>query len=255
MLESHLTDELRRVADAVPVPDDLLPAAGLKRAVAHRRPWTMVAVAAAALLALGFSPLGQNALAAVTHWVMTYRVAVNPGAIPDPVVDVLTIQYGQTVEEKKDGVREVHRGVSVADLAGWPLPVYLGPDPEARAVLTETYREKDGTLLFTTLTLNWQVFMDGASKNLSYGMSRGWIPAGRLEEVRSGARPGVEIYGVEESQVKQQTVSIRGHEATATQVGPTWMLHWWHEGGGGHLVGNVPLEVLLKVAESMPRLE
>lgn len=255
MLERQLTDELHRVADAVPVPDDLFPAAlKLKRAGARRRPWALVAAAAVALVVLGFTPLGQKAVVATTEWVMTYTVKVYRGVAPHRSVDVRAIPVGETVEEQVDRIRRVHRGMAVADLTDWPLPTYLGPDPSDKAVVTEDYRE-DGTLIATHLTMDWQVAELGAHKMIGWNVSRGSIPEQQREDIRSGKEPGVTIYGAKDLTVTQQTVTFKGHEATATLANTTWMLDWWHEGGSGHLYGNIPLEELLKVAESLPTVE
>ena len=255
MLEHYLTNELHRVADAVPVPADLFPAAlRLKRAGARRRPWALVAAAAVALVLLGFTPLGQKAVVATTEWVMTHKVKVMTGAPPHDT-DLRAIQIGETVEEKGRVAREVHRGVAVADLDGWPLPTYLGPDPAGKAVLTQVYLLEDDNLFSTGLMLDWPVPQLGEHASIAYHLTRGGISPRQLEEIRSGKLNVVELYGLKASQVKQQTVRLKGHEATATLAGTTWMLDWWHEGGSGHLSGNIPLEELLKVAESLPSLE
>jgi hypothetical protein len=255
MLERELTNELHRVANAAPVPDDLFPAATrLQRGGAHRS-WAIAVAAAVALVAFGFSPLGQKVVDATTQWVMTYTVNVHWGQAPSGGVDQRTIQIGQTVEEKhKSGSREVHRGVAVADLTGWSLPTYLAPDPAGTAVLTELYVPNQDEVWATHLMVYYEVpgFDQGF---INYQQSRGGVTARQLDEIRSGKLPGAEIYGLKPDHVTQQTVSIKGHEATATLMGKTWMLQWWHEGGSGHLSSNLPLEELVKVAESLPSLE
>lgn len=48
---------------------------------------------------------------------------------------------------------------------------------------------------------------------------------------------------------------MKGQPVMATNVEGLWLIEWRDQGGTGSIQGNVELEELLKVAESMPGLE
>lgn len=264
MLEQKLAHEFKSVAEAAPVPHDLFPTR--KLAGGRRMPrWATIAAAAAVVLGVGFTPAGQRMVDATTQWVTSYKVVVGPETLPvkqGRAINFADLKTGEIIEYSGDGMpKQVVLVTTAADLPqgepAWPLPTYLPPEPGARALVTDVYDDANANVQATEVQLIWNPTLNGEQKSLSLSVMRiktGVSPA-MLDRIRKGNTPAMRLDGVNPSEVKQQQVTFLGHEATATYGGGRWTLLWYHAGGSGHLSGNIPLDELLKVAESLPGLK
>lgn len=259
MNEKALSQELHRVADAVPVPDDLIPAdLASRRPRANSRPrWLGAAVAAAVLLVFLATPLGARVVTAAGELIMQYTVKLVRTEQPAqavPYIDAGSVLPGQTVtKELPNAMRQVAEGFHLRELEpGWPLPAYRAPGPDARVVRVSTYREEK--LQTTGINISWQ---DGG-KTLFYSLTRRVEPLSEaaLEQLRSSKGGQVLYYtNDQKARVEQKSVVLKGQPALATKVGPNWSLYWYSEDLGGSISGNVELDDLVKIAESLPDLQ
>ncbi len=263
MNEEILSRELHRVADAAPVPTDLFPPDLLaRRARSRRSRWIAVTATAAAMLLFSISPLGARALSAVGEVFMNLKVILVQGEPPGelargPGTDISSIQAGETkVLELEEG-RQIYTALTVEELLekrpDFPLPTYLPPGPDAHVVQSETFRQDSEAPLFSGINMTW----DSDYRQIDYSLY--WrtepLAAEDLQALLSRERIGVTVYATGRERLQQQEVTVNGMKATAVGVGYTWSLYWVHEYGGGSLSGNLPLETLIKVAESIPSLK
>lgn len=258
MNEKALSREFHRVADAVTVPDDLFPS---DLAVRHshtrrRQRWLGAAAAAALLLVFLITPLGARTVTAAGELIMQYTVRLIRTEMPAeslPYIDAGSVQPGQTVVKDTPGSpKQVAEGLLLSQLeAGWPLPTYRAPGPDARVVRVTTYQQNQ--TLDTGVTVSWR----DSGGALHYTLHRRTEPfaATDLERLRSGEMDAVTVYTNDrKARVEQKSVVLKGQPATATRVGQNWSLYWWYEYGGGSIAGNVDLDELVKIAESLPTL-
>lgn len=263
MLEKTLTQEMHRVADAAPVPADLFPRS-LKaaRRRAPRRLVMAVAAAAAALVLFAATPLGGRVMATVGQYIMHYTVQVIHSESPEtelPFLRADTIGPGQTVVKEPTvpgHPRQVGTGMTLAELQqadpSMPLPTYLAPGADTRIVKLENFRPDSGDLYQRGYTLWWSVPGADRPHMVSYSL---WRNMGEGQLPQAG-QPALTFYTTEQgARAGQKVVTIKGQEATATKVGKQWNLMWYNKQVGGFLTSTLPLEELLKVAESLPSLE
>ncbi|HWI62555.1 MAG TPA: hypothetical protein VNT75_11990 [Symbiobacteriaceae bacterium] len=252
MNENELTHELHRVANAVPVPDDLYsPELLTRRPKARTRSrWLVAAAAAAALVAFLVTPLGARAVTAASQLIMQYTVKViKVDKESSPVVspDTRFIQPGQTLVNEKPGFYKV---VATCFLLKEleekiPLPAYKGPGPEAKVIREIGYKPQSDIAFYTSLSVQWPV--DGHTL---------WYWQVRQESPRPAKPETIKVYTYSEvPRVEEKAVTLKGQAATAHKVGKTWSLMWWHEKGGGSIAGDIELDELLKIAESLPELK
>lgn len=264
MVERALEQEFHRVADRVAVPTDLFPSDLMARQ--RRRGWrtATVAVAAALTLFLFTAAMGPR-LVAAGKYLWHYAVAVIFDEAPSsrlPFLDVGAVQVGQQVShEALGGLKQVAVGMTLGDLQAadptWPLPTYLAPGAMDRVVLLAT-SGPDGERLAEGMTADWEVTLGAERYRIIYSLTRRTQPmtSEELERVRSSSNPPVTVYSNDAKlRVEQQTVKVKGQEATAVQVNGRWSLHWWHAGGGGTLSSNLGLAELIRVADSLEGLE
>lgn len=257
MNEQALSQELHRVADATPVPADLFPAGLLDRPVnrtviRRRRPFWMIAAAVAAVLLLfALTPPGRGLVSAATELVM--RVTVRRHK-PDPTAfssRPLTWpkEIGHSTDRTLDGVKEVMTRLHFRDWpADWPLPTYNPPDEIAQVYRTQKFQAETGELMSTTMLLLWADAVDN-TKRFQLSVFRSTRP---LPTNQSAAIP---LMVEKDIKVETVTVKVKGQPATAVHIGESWSVLWSRQTGSGSLSGNVELEELLNVAESMPDLK
>lgn len=257
MNEQALSQELRRVADAAPVPADLFPTGLLERPVTRttirgRRPFWMIAAAVAAVLLLFvLTPPGKGLVSAATDLIM--RVTVRRYK-PDPTDQssrplTWPKEIGHSTDRTLNGVKEVMTRLSFRDWpADWPLPTYSPPDEIAQVYRTQLFRAETGELMSTTMRLLWA---DAADNTKRYQLSV-YTSTRPLPTKQPAAIP---LMVPKDVKVETVTVDVKGQPATAVHFGDSWSVQWSSQISSGSLSGNVELEELLKVAESMPDLK
>jgi hypothetical protein len=253
MNEQALSQELHRVADAAPVPADLFPTGLLARPVTRTRRsgWTIAAAVAAVLLLFALTPPGRGLVSAAGELIM--RVTVRRYK-PDPTdmsAKPLTWpkEIGHSTDRTLNGVKEVMTRLHIRDWpAEWPLPTYNPPDEAAQVYRTQRLRAETGELLWTSMRVHWVAAAD-TKKTLQLSVSRWYGPVSRKQpaEIPFMVEKGIKVETV--------TVKVKGQPATAVHIGESWSIHWGNQTNSGSLSGNVGLEELLKVAESMPDLK
>lgn len=261
MLEQNLSREFHRVADAIPVPDNLMPT--LTGSRPRRVPRLLAAAAVSAAFLLGFTPWGREAVRAASTWVSSYRVEVvkeaRPSADARRLVNLGDLKVGETQEFSGDGLpKMVYRAMTVADLNGeWPLPTHMGPSADTKVILREAYDQGGTTIVGTAIDVGWRVTVDGVERTVGFSFHRSGIETDTdtLSEIQNGERAVMTVDGVSPDSVKQQPVTVHGREIMATYTGHAWNLLWYHAGGMGRLGGNFGLEELVRIAESLPSLE
>ncbi len=262
MNEEILSRELHRVADAAPVPTDLFPPDLLaRRARSRRSRWIAVTATAAAMLLFSISPLGARALSAVGEVFMKMKVdlvRVEPSA-ESALGNQWSPEVGETIQaESIDGVRMEVTGLSFTDLLAkepdFPLPTHLPPSADAKVTQTDTFVPGSESVDSRTIGISWRT---GGNELFLY-LSRRTTPLSpeQIHELAAEIRPGVKIITADpEAEVEQQEVTVNGMTATAVRHGEMWSLFWIGEMEGGSIQGNLPLETLIKVAESIPSLK
>jgi hypothetical protein len=266
MNEQLLSHELHRVLDASPVPADLFPPGLTARRISKRRSrWLAVASAAAALLIFSLTPLSGNIVDAASEFVMQHTikwVITDDTKLPAPYVDTTNFQPGQSVTKEEQGAfpRRVFTGIRLSELKqsepDWPLPAYLPPTDEARVIKFEQYKlGHPDQLELRGFSVNWTT----EKGSLHYDIARRIEPMAQkeLERIRSGKVSPTTIFTNDHAvKTEQKQVTLKGQSAIATSLKPNWFLFWAHEYGTGSLMGtDMPLDELLKVAESLPSLK
>lgn len=263
MLDKLLTQELHRVADAAPVPADLFPPS--LRSARRRAPrrWVMaVAAAAAALVLFGVTPIGSRVLATAGKVVMNAAVRLvyseDPGtALPYLRTD--TIAPGQTAVMEQPGLpRQVGTGYTLGGLRqtalDWPLPAYLAPPDEAQVVLGETFQPDTGALWMRSIYVKWTVTAGERPHVVTYSLTR--VVGDHSLPIPGDGKPAVTmVTNDRDARLVERDVIVKGEPATAIKVANVWHLFWYNSRVGGSLMSTLPLEELVKVAESLPSLE
>jgi hypothetical protein len=253
MNEQALSQELHRVADAAPVPADLFPTGLLARPVTRtRRPgWTIVAAVAAVLLLFALTPPGRGLVNAAGELIM--RVTVRRYK-PDPTdmsARPLTwpTEIGHSTDRTLNGVKEVMTRLHLRDWpADWPLPTHNPPDEAAQVYRTQRLRAETGEVISVSMRIRWVDAVDH-KKFLELQMYRDYGPRPKRQP------PAIPILVPEGQKVTTVSVKVKGQTATAVGIGESWSIQWNNQDGSGSLFGNVELEELLKVAESLPELK
>ncbi|HYF95867.1 MAG TPA: hypothetical protein VD969_26920 [Symbiobacteriaceae bacterium] len=259
MDEKVLTGELHRVAGALPVPAGLFPDGLLARRPRRRPAWIVAAASAAALTIFLLTPPGGRAIGAASEFFMQFSAKLIKTDKPpesEPYIDTRNLKPGDTiVRDVSAAPKQVATGLRLADLdPAVPLPTYRGPGPDAQVKRIETYRKGTDVLELTTISISW--YDQGDYLHLSLVHFTEPLPADLLKRYRSGDLNVVTFYSNDpRDNVEHKAVQFKGQPATAIKVGPLWAVFWVHESGGGSLHGNIELEELLKVAESMPSLK
>ncbi|MDF2627700.1 MAG: hypothetical protein K0R39_1531 [Symbiobacteriaceae bacterium] len=251
MNEQALSQELHRVADAAPVPADLflpglLEGLGARPALRRRRSGWLVAaaVAAAVLLIFLVTPPGNRLVSAAGDLVL--RITVKREGTDVPKQDYAPLRWPLAIGESTDQVvngrkmvlTRMHRQDWPADL---PLPALNPPGDLATIYRQQGFDASTGKLLFTTWEIHWDGFQ------LSYRR----YPKPRPPETMGGGYLVVPA----NSEVQEETVTLKGQPATAVRAGELWLIQWQHADGAGLISGRVDLDILVKVAESLPELK
>ncbi|MDB4898063.1 MAG: hypothetical protein JWN15_4325 [Firmicutes bacterium] len=266
MNEQILSHELHRVLDASPVPADLFPPGLTARRTSKRRSrWLVVAAAAVALVIFSLTPVGGNIVDAAGEFLMqhTIRLVITDDTkLPAPFVDITNFQPGQSVTTEEQGAfpRRVYTGIRLSDLKqsepDLPLPAYLPPTDEARVIKVEQYKlGHPDQLELRGFGVSWKT----EKGSLHYDIDRRIEPMAQkeLERIRSGKVSPITIFTNDHAaKMERKQVTLKGQSAMATYLRPDWILFWAHDYGTGSLMGtDMPLDELLKVAESLPSLK
>lgn len=284
MTDERLTRGLKAVLDPVPVPDRLTasPEALARQRLAagpsNRRParWRMAvtaaAVAVAVIAAASFTAPGHKALAAARELgrrvILTLHVqSASPEeraemaeeAPPAATADWIRLKPGETREMAAQTLpsgavlpRTVAHGTTLeamrTQVPDLPLPTYLPPGADAKAVIIETY---DGERVTTTTCwVTYSVELDGQKREIGLR----YLPV--AGSIFTPVEQNLTVFTPPEQNLTR-TVTVNGQEATAVSFdgGKTWSIYWQTPAGQGFIGGFLPLDELVKVVASMPMLQ
>jgi hypothetical protein len=266
MTDDRIRSALKGALDPIDPPARLLQPERLVQRQRTLRRRLSVAAAAVLLAVTAFSPLGAKTLAAAEGLVMTFRLE----AAPAKDTQIVRTEAGDTARPgrlhlKPGGVEEVptltlsnglkrfrtvYRGTTLDEVLqqvpDQALPTYLAPTAGADAVVVETY---DGERINdTTYWVTYPVQAAGQQYELQWR----YVPGAPLV-----AGEPVIMPFTDPGQLRSEPLTVNGRPATAVSLdqGATWAIPWQADDGQGFVGGNLPLDELRKVAESIPLLQ